>query len=123
VKTLDLAVSTAAARCVVTLLGASSWSLDTIRYRFVFFVVLVFPCFSLFIFDLLCKRFSSPPCIGSAVGCYIIYSGVKACFEKSAQKYSMESLKQGLQLSFKVYLENMIVEAPDLNIHSLHQTD
>jgi hypothetical protein len=29
--------------------------------------VLGFLCFFLLIFDLLCKRFSSPPCIGSAV--------------------------------------------------------
>jgi hypothetical protein len=33
----------------------------------------------------------------------------------------MESLKQSLQLSFKVYLENMIVEAPDLILQSLYQ--
>jgi hypothetical protein len=46
VKTLDLAVTTAAALCVVTLLGASSWSPDTTWYRFnVFGQVLVFPCF------------------------------------------------------------------------------
>jgi hypothetical protein len=42
VKTLDLAVSTAAALCVVTLLRASLWSPDTSRYRFSVFVVLVF---------------------------------------------------------------------------------
>jgi hypothetical protein len=39
-----------------------------------------------FIFDLLCKRFSSPPCIGSAIGCYIIYSWAKACFEQRPKK-------------------------------------
>jgi hypothetical protein len=39
-----------------------------------------FLCFLFFIFDLLYKRFSSPPYIGSAVGCYIIYSGAKAYF-------------------------------------------
>jgi hypothetical protein len=52
VKTLDLSVSTAVAPCIVTLLGASSWSPDTTRFHFFVFVVLVFPCFSVFIFDL-----------------------------------------------------------------------
>jgi hypothetical protein len=86
VKTVDLAVSTAAALCIVALLRASPWSPDTTRYRFSVFVVLVFSVFLFFIFDLLYKRFSSPPCTGSAVGCYIIYSGVKACFEEEAHK-------------------------------------
>jgi hypothetical protein len=80
VKTLDLMVSMTV--CVVILLGASSWSPDSTRFCFFVFVVLVFPCYLFFIFDLLCKRFSSPPCIGSAVGCYIIYSGAKASFEE-----------------------------------------
>jgi hypothetical protein len=75
VKTLDLAVSMAGALCVVTLLRALSRSPDTTRYRFSVFIVLVFCFFFFFMFDLLCTRFSSPPCIGSAVGCYIIYSG------------------------------------------------
>jgi hypothetical protein len=34
-----------------------------------------FPCFLLLIFDLLCKRFSSPPCIGSAVVALFIKRG------------------------------------------------
>jgi hypothetical protein len=69
VKTLDLVVSTAAALSIVTLLGASSRSPDSTWYRFDVFggKFLVFPCFIFFIFDLLCKRFSSSPCIGSAV--------------------------------------------------------
>jgi hypothetical protein len=74
VKTLDLAVSTAATLCIVTLLRASSWSPDITRYHFSVFVVFVFCVFIFFIFDLFCKRFSSPSCIGSAVSCYIIYS-------------------------------------------------
>jgi hypothetical protein len=48
VKTLDLAVSRAVALCVVILLGASSWSSDTTRYRFVVFIVLGFSCFFFF---------------------------------------------------------------------------
>jgi hypothetical protein len=81
VKTLDLAASMAAALCVVTLLGALLWSrLDTTQLCFFVFVVLVIRVFLFFIFDLLYKSFFSPPCIGSIVGCYIIYSGSKACF-------------------------------------------
>jgi hypothetical protein len=34
----------------------------------------------------------------------------------------MESLKQDLQISFRVYLENLIAAAPDLILPSLHQT-
>jgi hypothetical protein len=41
VKTLDLVVSTAAALCVVTFLGASSWSPESTRFCFFVFVVLV----------------------------------------------------------------------------------
>jgi hypothetical protein len=47
-----------AAPCVVTLLGALSWSSDTTRFRFFVFVVLVYRDFLLFIFDLLVKGFS-----------------------------------------------------------------
>jgi hypothetical protein len=76
VKTLDLVVSTAASLCVVTLLGASSWSLDsTILFHCLRWQVLVFRVFLFFIFDLLCKRFSSPPCIGSAVMALFIKRG------------------------------------------------
>jgi hypothetical protein len=87
VKTLDLMVSMTATLCVVTLLRASSWSPDSTRFRFFIFVVLVFPCYLFFIFDLLCKRFFSPPCIGLAVGCYIIYSGAKACFATASFRF------------------------------------
>jgi hypothetical protein len=59
VKTLDLTVSTAAALCVVTLLGASSWSPVATQYCFVVFVVLVFPCFSLSL-SLICFVRGSP---------------------------------------------------------------
>jgi hypothetical protein len=67
VKTLDLTVS-AAAVYVVTLLRASSWSPDITQYRFNVFggKFWFFRVFFL-IFELLCKRFSSPPYIGSAV--------------------------------------------------------
>jgi hypothetical protein len=75
VKTLDLAVSTAAALCVVTLLGASSWSPDATWYRLFVFVDLVFLCFLFFIFDLLYKRFSSSPCIGLTVVALFIKQG------------------------------------------------
>jgi hypothetical protein len=68
VKTLDLVISTVAALYVVTLLGASLWSPDsTVSFQCLRWQVLVFCVFLFFIFDLLCKRFSSPPCIGSAV--------------------------------------------------------
>jgi hypothetical protein len=36
---------------------------------------LVFLCFIFFIFDLLCKRFSSSPCIGSAILALFIKRG------------------------------------------------
>jgi hypothetical protein len=76
VKTLDLVVSTAAALCVVTLLGASSWSPDSmVSFQCLRCQVLVFRVFLFFIFDLLCKRFSSPPCIGSAVVALFIKRG------------------------------------------------
>jgi hypothetical protein len=75
VKTLDLAVSTAPPLCVVTLLGASSWSPDTTWYRTFVFVDLIFLCFLFFIFDLLCKRFSSSPCISLAVVALFIKRG------------------------------------------------
>jgi hypothetical protein len=55
VKTLDL-------------LRALLWSPDPTRSHFVAFSgKFGFPYFLCFIFDLLCKRFSSPSCIGSAV--------------------------------------------------------
>jgi hypothetical protein len=75
VKTLDLAILTVAALCVVTLLGASLWSRDTTMFLFFGFCSFGFSVF-FFIFDLLCKRFSYPPCIiGPLVA---IYSGAKA---------------------------------------------
>jgi hypothetical protein len=58
VKTLDLAVSTVMAPCVVALLGASSWSPDTTLFCFNVFVDLFF---LFFIFDLLCKSMSNRP--------------------------------------------------------------
>jgi hypothetical protein len=75
VKTLELAVSMAAVLFVVALLGASSWSPDTTSYRLIVFIGLVFLCFIFFIFDLLCKRFSSSPCIGSAILALFIKRG------------------------------------------------
>jgi hypothetical protein len=75
VKTLDLTVSTMAADCVVTLLGASLWSPDSTRSVPMSSLVLVFLVLFCLSFDLLCKRFSSPPCIGSAVAALFIKRG------------------------------------------------
>jgi hypothetical protein len=59
VKTLDLAVSMAAALCVVTLLGASLWSrVDTTQLCFFVFVVLVIRVF--FSLSLICFIRGSP---------------------------------------------------------------
>jgi hypothetical protein len=81
VKTLDLVVSTAAALCVVTLLGRSPWSPDSmVSFQCLRWQFLVFRVFLFFILDLLCKRFSSPPCIGSAVVALFIKRGKKAYF-------------------------------------------
>jgi hypothetical protein len=92
VKTLDLVVSTAATLCVVTLLGALSWSPDTTRVS-LFFVVLVFLCFSFFIFDLICKRFSSPSCIiGPLIAIVQLYSGVKASFARRRWRLKTSSV-------------------------------
>jgi hypothetical protein len=72
VKTLDLMISTVATLCIVTLLGASSWSPDSmVSFQSLWWQVLVFSCFSLFIFDLLCKRSSWPPCISSSLWLYL----------------------------------------------------
>jgi hypothetical protein len=66
-----------AALCIVTLLGVSSWSPATTWYRFIVFggKFWFFRVFFIFIFGLLCKRFSSPPCIGLAVVALFIKKG------------------------------------------------
>jgi hypothetical protein len=56
VKTLDLTVSTAAARCIVTLLGTSLWSPDSTWFRAsVSGSKFRLSVFFYLIFDLLCK--------------------------------------------------------------------
>jgi hypothetical protein len=74
-KALDLVVSTAAAQCVVFPLWGvvveprlDSVSCQCSRGNFGVYVLFIF----IFFFDLLCKRFSSPPCIGSAVAALFI---------------------------------------------------
>jgi hypothetical protein len=62
--------------CVVTLLGASLWSSGfTSSCLIIFGGKFWFSVFFLLIFDLLCKRFSSPPCIGLAVVALFIKRG------------------------------------------------
>jgi hypothetical protein len=71
----------AVAMCVVTLLRALLWSPDPTRSHFVAFSgKFGFPYFLCFIFDLLCKRFSLSPYIGSAVVALFIKWG-KSLFQ------------------------------------------
>jgi hypothetical protein len=77
-------------------LGASSWSPDINRYHSNLFVVLVFLCFIFFLFDLLCKRFSSPPYIGSAVVALFIKRGENLF--RGGKKVSKRRLHDGREV-------------------------
>jgi hypothetical protein len=59
--------------CVVTSLGALSWSLGSLALTGVFGGKLDASLFFLFFFDLFvsCKRFPSSLCISSAIGLYL----------------------------------------------------
>jgi hypothetical protein len=74
VKTQDLVVSmTPALLCVITSLGALSWSLGSLVLVDVFGGKLDVSLFFLFIFDLFvtCKKFPSSLCIGLTIGFYL----------------------------------------------------
>jgi hypothetical protein len=76
VKTLDVEVSVPTTRCIVILLGLLSWSSDFVRFHFaVFGGKFWFSCTFLFIFDPLCKRISSSPCIGLVIVALFIQRG------------------------------------------------
>jgi hypothetical protein len=76
VKTLDLTISTAATVYVVTLLGHCHGAQSPLGIVSMSLVASFGPlCFLFFIFDLLCKRFSSSPCISSAVVALFIKRG------------------------------------------------
>jgi hypothetical protein len=77
VKTLDLrGLDGGGAKRVVTLLGRRCGAPIILGLVSLFLVASFgFSCSLLLIFDMLCKRFSSPPCIGLAVVVLFIKRG------------------------------------------------